>query len=486
MSYLRRAFLGFAFGVGGMVLLSVPAQAQNSIIGTVIQGQSGGTPIGGAVGVNCSTNVICSIVAGILQVSVSGSLFCAPVGSPTANAVLFDNGSGCPADATKSATIPGLAVVSGGLNFQGNISQAAWTTNGLRLTSTPATLTDTSSSGTVAAAYTNVMGGNTIAATMATTYTAYFNTYIKAPVAGSNVTITNNLALGVDSLYSAGNVGIGTTSPTGKLTVAATDTSGVTDILVNPGTKTSGNLIDLQINGTSKFSVDKSGNITSNNYSVSSGAAIYGGGIANNSEKVIWADRSNLSDVGWGTGSGFYFSSSISGNTIDSGVTRLSAGTIAIGNGTKGDVSGTLIVGNVGIGTTSPGAPLTVAVNALGTTTATSALLQNTTASTSGATVQITPSLRFDGHAWNTTATAADNNVRGQMYLLPVSGATPSGIWHWQVSVDNGTPIFSDSMTLTTGGVLRPLGGYAAADGTAGATVTTCTGFKNGLCVSGT
>ncbi len=92
MSYLRRAFLGFAFGVGGMVLLSVPAQAQNSIIGTVIQGQSGGTPIGGAVGVNCSTNVTCSIVAGILQVSVSGSLFCGPVGSPTANAVLFDNG----------------------------------------------------------------------------------------------------------------------------------------------------------------------------------------------------------------------------------------------------------------------------------------------------------------------------------------------------------------------------------------------------------
>ena len=203
MSYLRRALLGFAFGVGGIVLLSVPAQAQNSIIGTVIQGQSGGTPIGGAVGVNCSTNVTCSIVAGILQVSVSGSLFCAPVGSPTANAVLFDNGSGCPADATKSATIPGLAVVSGGLNFQGNISQAAWTTNGLRLTSTPATLTDTSSSGTVAAAYTNVLGGNTIAATMATTYTNYYNTYFNAPTAGTNVTFTHKYAVGADSINAA-------------------------------------------------------------------------------------------------------------------------------------------------------------------------------------------------------------------------------------------------------------------------------------------
>lgn len=396
---------------------------------------------------------------------------CSAIGSPIMNIILMDNGSGCPADATSAATIPGLAIVSGGLNFQGNISQAAWTTNGLRLTSTPATLTDTSSSGTVAAAYTNVLGGNTIAATMATTYTNYFNTYINAPVAGSNVTFTNKFALGVDSLYSAGNVGIGTTSPSGALVVQpVSDSTTAVQFLKNDGTSVLdvdttnkrvgiGNnnpLGPLQINGNSSY-----GQLA---LSRAAGVAISGGfGISNSTGQVITGDKQG--DFGlFVTGGNLNFSAN-NGATLQMVL---------------------LTSGNVGIGTASPGAPLTVAVNALGTTTATSALLQNTTASTSGATVQITPSLRFDGHAWNTTATAADNNVRGRMYLLPVSGATPSGIWHWQGSVDTGTPSFSDSMTLTTGGVLQPLGGYAAADGTAGATVTTCTAFKNGLCVSGT
>ena len=38
---------------------------------------------------------------------------------------------------------------------------------------------------------------------MATTYTNYFNTYFNAPAAGTNVTITNKLALGADSINAA-------------------------------------------------------------------------------------------------------------------------------------------------------------------------------------------------------------------------------------------------------------------------------------------
>jgi ABC-type transport system substrate-binding protein len=34
--------------------------------------------------------------------------------------------------------------------------------------------------------------------------------------------------------------------------------------------------------------------------------------------------------------------------------------------------------------------------------------------------------------------------------------------------------------------VFQPTTGYKSVDGTTGATVTTCTGFKNGLCISGT
>jgi hypothetical protein len=85
------------------------------------------------------------------------------------------------------------------LTISGNISAAAWTTNGLRIKGVAATLTDTSSSGTVAAAYTDAFGGNTIAASSATTYTNYTTAFFREPTAGANVTFTNKWALGAES-----------------------------------------------------------------------------------------------------------------------------------------------------------------------------------------------------------------------------------------------------------------------------------------------
>lgn len=93
------------------------------------------------------------------------------------------------------ATFTGAVAVNGAsFSLTGNISAAAWTTNGIRYKNVSATLTDTSSSGTVAAAYTNVFGGNTIAASNATTFTDYATTYIAGPTAGTNVTFTNSWA----------------------------------------------------------------------------------------------------------------------------------------------------------------------------------------------------------------------------------------------------------------------------------------------------
>jgi len=85
------------------------------------------------------------------------------------------------------------------LTISGNISAAAWTTSGLRIKGVAATLTDTSSSGTVAAAYTDAFGGNTIAATNSTTYTNYTTAFFREPTAGTNVTFTNKWALGAES-----------------------------------------------------------------------------------------------------------------------------------------------------------------------------------------------------------------------------------------------------------------------------------------------
>ena len=96
-----------------------------------------------------------------------------------------------------TGTLVSVPSVSFGLS--GNISSPAWTTSGIRYQNVAATLTDTTSTGTVAAAYTDVWGGNTIAASSAVVFTNYYGAYFQAPVAGTNVTLTKNYALGADS-----------------------------------------------------------------------------------------------------------------------------------------------------------------------------------------------------------------------------------------------------------------------------------------------
>lgn len=90
-------------------------------------------------------------------------------------------------------------------------------------------------------------------------------------------------------------------------------------------------------------------------------------------------------------------------------------------------------------------------------TTSTSALtLQNTTASTSGVPVQYSPRQFFRGHAWNTTATAADNYLDAIVELRPVSAATPTSnlVWGFRRSTDGTSGSFTDAMTLSSAGGL--------------------------------
>lgn len=99
--------------------------------------------------------------------------------------------------ATAASTYLALSggTLTGSLTLGGNISAAAWTTAGIKLKGGGSTLTDTTSSGTVALAVTNKLGGNTIAASSATTYTDYGTLYLDVPAAGTNVTITNPWSL---------------------------------------------------------------------------------------------------------------------------------------------------------------------------------------------------------------------------------------------------------------------------------------------------
>ena len=126
----------------------------------------------------------------------------------TSGRILYDN-AGVVGEMTTTgsgtvavlATAPSVTdITTDRITLSGNISAAAWTTNGLRIKGVSSTLTDTTSTGTVAAAYSSALGGNTIAASSATTYTNYISGYFKEPTAGTNVTFTNKYALGADSL----------------------------------------------------------------------------------------------------------------------------------------------------------------------------------------------------------------------------------------------------------------------------------------------
>lgn len=132
--------------------------------------------------------------------------FVAPIlGTPTSGTLT--NCTGLPAAGVVGTaavlganTFTGNQTISGAsLIFSGNISAAAWTTAGIRHQGVAASFTDTSSSGTVAAAYTNSFGVGTILASSATTYTNYFGSYFSDPVASTNVTMTAKWALGADS-----------------------------------------------------------------------------------------------------------------------------------------------------------------------------------------------------------------------------------------------------------------------------------------------
>lgn len=125
-------------------------------------------------------------------------------------------------EVTGTSTFNGASVVSGAsFGLSGSISAPAWTTAGIRYKNVSATLTDTTSSGTVANARTDNFGGNTIAASSATTFTNYFSAYFSNPVAGTNVTLTNKSAIGADSISING-----ATQGTDALAVTGTSTLG--------------------------------------------------------------------------------------------------------------------------------------------------------------------------------------------------------------------------------------------------------------------
>lgn len=197
---------------------------------------TGGFPItlgSTSIAAGSTTTAVTGLSVNGVTLAGSGTLNIGPAG--TLGTAAFQN------TGTSGANVPLLngantfsgttTVSSASFGLSGNFSAPAWATAGIRYANTAATITDTTSSGTVAAAYTDLFGGNTIAASNATTFTNYYAAYIKAPVTGTNVTMTNKYALGVDSLLSPGDI-FGNTLNTGtnasaKFTVGGNLSGGV-------------------------------------------------------------------------------------------------------------------------------------------------------------------------------------------------------------------------------------------------------------------
>lgn len=105
-----------------------------------------------------------------------------------------------------------------GIKLTGNVRAATWALNGIRVRSIASTYTDISAAGTVANACTDCLGGNTVAAAAARTFTNYFGMYVKDPVAGANTTFTNKWSLGLEgSLYVGGGVQVGPATATNNI-----------------------------------------------------------------------------------------------------------------------------------------------------------------------------------------------------------------------------------------------------------------------------
>jgi trimeric autotransporter adhesin len=150
--------------------------------------------------------------------------------STSAFRVLNTAGTSTAFNVDTSNTRVGIGTASPGaiLQISGNQSSSAWGTSGMAFRVSTGTYTDTTSSGTVA----NVVGSSfnqpTFAASSVTTYTDSATLYLAgAPLAGTNVTLTNRYALQIASgaTLLGGNLTVtGLTTLNGGLTVETGDT----------------------------------------------------------------------------------------------------------------------------------------------------------------------------------------------------------------------------------------------------------------------
>jgi hypothetical protein len=229
------------------------------------------------------------------------------------------------------------------------------------------------------------LDSDTFTATSAQTITNGSTLYIgSVPTSSGNVTVTNPYALYVNTgnSYFGGNVGIGTTSPSYLTHIYSTATSGQPQLAIQNDSDTTVPILSIirrRTSGAAVISGDSLGRITAS--AAKSSSANVGAGYFEFQAKAAPATNTIQSAMSFytytsaddystygmtyqngGLGLGgttgrlvFNKNDNVGGDYApDTGISRLAANKIAVGNSTQGDYTGTLIAGSVGIGTTSP------------------------------------------------------------------------------------------------------------------------------------
>lgn len=125
-----------------------------------------------------------------------------------------------------------------------------------------------------------------------------------------------------------------------------------------------------------------------------------------------------------------------------------------------------------------PSGSITQTQLALGTTTLTGLMLINSTAAAFGA-QQVSPSVRWSGQGWKSTATSASQTIDFRAYVLPVQGTSAaSGEWRLDSSLAGGS--FNNVFKVDSAGAITSVSLTTSGHNTfEGVTATGATGTGN-------
>ncbi|MDD2657655.1 MAG: hypothetical protein PHD04_03295, partial [Candidatus Pacebacteria bacterium] len=254
---------------------------------------------------------------------------------------------------------------------------------------------------------------------------------------GSSYTAT---AAPTDGMIIQGDVGIGTTSPWGKLSVTGTGTgTGLGFVFANSANDPK---VFIQDNGNvgmreGAFLALGGGGSTAG---VGSTGIYVPGGTTMRFQFNGALSNARVDSVGYAVDSSsrYAWTSGDIGTALDSGLSRLSAGKIGVGNGAVGDYSGTLIAGSVGIGTTSPWKTLSVT----GDTVVTSSLTIGTGVTAATGVIRLGNQQYISGINFVSGTTNRMIGMSGVGNKISIDADGSGTIFGGGVNIPNSAPLF--------------------------------------------